>query len=244
MLTQEAERHVEDVEIRGHIIDSLILPKILDVITSRGGSFRIKRIVVGQARHDPSNALVEVSAASEELLAEILAQIADHGAEPTTAHDCRLESADIDGAFPEGFYSTTNQRTEIRLAGHWIEVTDQEMDCGVRVDPAAVTARCVPMNEVRTGEHYVVGHAGTRVFPEGRAVDRQMFEFMGSNVSTEKPKAIAITSGLLCLLGIIPGLPKIPFFLLALITGAIAYGCPTLGSTGSRRGSGHREPAQ
>ncbi|HVC93308.1 MAG TPA: TIGR00300 family protein, partial [Pirellulales bacterium] len=192
MSTHEAERHVEDVEIRGHIIDSLILPKILDVITSRGGSFRIKRIAVGQARHDPSHALVEVSAASEGLLAEILGQIADHGAEPITTHDCRLVAADIEGAFPEGFYSTTNQRTEIRLAGHWIEVADQEMDCGVRVDCAAMKACCVPMNEVRTGEHYVVGHIGTRVFPEGRAVERQMFEFMGSSVSTEKPKGVAI----------------------------------------------------
>jgi lysine-ketoglutarate reductase/saccharopine dehydrogenase-like protein (TIGR00300 family) len=192
MSTHEAERHVEDVEIRGHIIDSLILPKILDVITSRGGSFRIKRIAVGQARHDPSHALIEVSAASEELLAEILAQIADHGAEPITAYDCRLVAADIDGAFPEGFYSTTNQRTEIRLTGHWIEVADQEMDCGVRVDSSAPAACCVPMNEVRTGEHYVVGHTGTRVFPEGRAVDRPMFEFMGSSVSTEKPKGVAI----------------------------------------------------
>ena len=40
----------------------------------------------------------------------------------------------MDGAFPEGFYSTTNQRTEIRLDGHWIEVADQEMDCGIVVE--------------------------------------------------------------------------------------------------------------
>jgi lysine-ketoglutarate reductase/saccharopine dehydrogenase-like protein (TIGR00300 family) len=188
----EAQRHVEDVEVRGHIIDSLILPKILDLITSRGGSFRIKRIVIGQGRHDPSYALIEVGADSEESLAEILAQITDHGAEPAAALDCRLTAADMDGAFPEGFYSTTNQRTEIRLSGHWIEVADQEMDCGVRVDPAARSAACVPMNEVRAGEQYVVGHAGTRVIPEGRGPDRQIFEFMGSSVSTEKPKGIAI----------------------------------------------------
>ncbi|HQU47271.1 MAG TPA: hypothetical protein PK867_30995, partial [Pirellulales bacterium] len=132
--SRDAERHVEDVEIRGHIIDSLILPKVLDIITSRGGSFHIKRITIGQARRDPSYALVEVSAPDAEGLAEILSQIADHGAVPTTAHDCQLAAADMDGAFPEGFYSSTNQRTEVRLAGQWFAVADQEMDCGVVVD--------------------------------------------------------------------------------------------------------------
>ena len=43
----------------------------------------------------------------------------------------------MDGAFPEGFYSTTNQRTEVRLGGQWIEVADQEMDCGIVVDANA-----------------------------------------------------------------------------------------------------------
>ena len=75
-----------------------------------------------------------MQAGSAELLAHILAQIADHGAVPTTTQDCRLVPADMDGAFPEGFYSTTNQRTEVRLGGEWVEVADQEMDCGVVVE--------------------------------------------------------------------------------------------------------------
>jgi lysine-ketoglutarate reductase/saccharopine dehydrogenase-like protein (TIGR00300 family) len=48
------------------------------------------------------------------------------------------------------------------------------------------------MNEVRLGDLAVVGHAGVRVFPEERARGPQTFEFMGSTVSTEKPKGVAI----------------------------------------------------
>jgi lysine-ketoglutarate reductase/saccharopine dehydrogenase-like protein (TIGR00300 family) len=96
------------------------------------------------------------------------------------------------GAFPEGFYSTTNQRTEVRIAGDWIPVELQEMDCGIAVDAAGPKAWCVPMNEVRLGQSIVVGHAGVRVFPEQRAMTRQAFEFMNSPVSTEKPKGVAI----------------------------------------------------
>src|SRR5260370_1093767 len=109
--------HVEDVQISGHIIDSLILPKILDLITTGGGSFRIKKISIGQARNDPSFALVEIRAPAAQILADILGQIADHGAVSTSLQDCQLVAADMQGAFPEGFYSSTNQRTEVRLKG-------------------------------------------------------------------------------------------------------------------------------
>lgn len=180
----------EEVEVRGHIIDSLILPKILDCILNNGGTFRISRIAIGQARHDPSYALVEVRAETRAALDRILAQIADHGAVPTATQDCCLAPADVAGTFPEGFYSTTNQRTEVRVAARWVPVLDQEMDCGILVE--GQTARCVPMNEVKVAESIVVGHAGVRVFPEERSRGSQTFAFMDSSVSTEKPKGLAI----------------------------------------------------
>lgn len=182
----------EDVEVAGHIIDSLILPKILDCITSAGAEFQIKQITIGQGRDDPSYARIAVKAASEVRLRELLDTISDHGARPVVDHDCRLAAADIAGAFPEGFYSTTNQKTEVRIAGRWIAVQMQEMDCGIAIDMATGTARCVPMTDVQLGEQIVVGHAGVRVFPEEKAAHGQSFEFMNSAVSTEKPKGVAI----------------------------------------------------
>lgn len=182
----------ERVEISGHIIDSLILPKVLDLITASGGAFKIERITVGQARKDPSYALLEVSAPNEDRLEQILAAIADHGAVPVAAADCRLVAADMDGAFPEGFYSSTNQRTEVRIQGEWVEVQLQEMDMGVVVDAEMKTATCRAMTDVKLGEFYVVGHAGTRVHPPDRDERERGFEFMNSAVSTEKPKGVAI----------------------------------------------------
>lgn len=184
--------HVERVELAGHIIDSLLLPKVLDFITAAGGTFRIEKISIGHDRSDPSYALIEVRAPSADRLQQILADIADHGATPVQTQDARLVAADIAGAFPEGFYSTTNQRTEVRLGGRWIEVQNQEMDCGVLVDVAGATARCQAMTDVRIGEQYVVGHAGVRVHPEAREMQPHGFEFMNSPVSTEKPKGVAI----------------------------------------------------
>jgi len=181
----------ETVEIQGHIIDSLILPKILDCITGGGGRFRIAQVNIGQTRHDPSHASVEISAASQATLNEILATIADHGAVSVSAHDCQLVEADCVGAFPEGFYSTTNQRTEVRLEGDWVAVDCQEMDWGIVVDMDHRSAVCAPMCDVGVGQLFVVGHAGVRVHPHPRHAQTRGFEFMNSQVSTEKPKGVA-----------------------------------------------------
>src|SRR6516225_1838110 len=100
--------HVEEVEIQGHIVDSLILPKVLDEILTHGGSFEIKDVRIGQRQTDPSYARIEVRAGSAPELREILNAIHDHGAVPTASGDCDTVPADMDGAFPEDFYSTTN----------------------------------------------------------------------------------------------------------------------------------------
>src|SRR5207248_10899367 len=95
-------------------------------------------------------------------------------------------------AFPEGFYSTTSFRTQVRLNGEWIEVEDQEMDCGILVDADGTAARCIPMTEVRVGDRIVVGRQGLRVLPGEMAARHNLFEFMASPVSSEKPKGVTV----------------------------------------------------
>jgi lysine-ketoglutarate reductase/saccharopine dehydrogenase-like protein (TIGR00300 family) len=182
----------EEVELEGHIIDSLILPKILDEILTHGGTFELKDVRIGQKQTDPSYARIEVRAGSRASLQEILAAIHDHGAMPVAPNDCLTVAADMDGAFPENFYSTTNYRTEIRLNDEWREVQDQEMDCGIVVDTPTKSARCIAMADVKKGQQLVVGHGGIRVFPMNTGIRRSLFEFMASPVSSEKPKGVTV----------------------------------------------------
>jgi lysine-ketoglutarate reductase/saccharopine dehydrogenase-like protein (TIGR00300 family) len=185
---------VEEVEVRGHIIDSLILPKILDRILQMGGTFEIRECRIGARRVDPSYARIAVRADGPAELAEMLGDLVEHGASAVDPEDARIVPADVAGAFPEGFYSTTNQRTQVRLAGQWIDVADQEMDCGIAVDPARRSARCVAMADVALGLPIVVGHGGVRVLPEERPRETNLFGFMNSNVSSEKPKAVSLAA--------------------------------------------------
>ena len=185
---------VEEVEVRGHIIDSLLLPKILDRILQAGGSFEIRECKIGARRVDPSYARIAVGADSPAALDAILCDLVEHGAAAVSPLDAKAVPADIPGAFPEDFYSTTNQRTQVRLSGRWVDVADQEMDCGIAIDPVGKTARCVAMTDVTLGLPIVVGYEGVRVVPVERPREASPFGFMASNVSSEKPKAISLAA--------------------------------------------------
>ena len=177
----------ETIVLRGHIIDSLILAKVLDLIVMLGGTFDFDHVEIGRTREDQSHARIVVRAPSVAVLTRILHAIQPHGAVVEGDADCVLRPAPADGVFPDDFYSTTHLPTEVRLNGAWVAVDGVEMDLGITVDPPRLTARTVPMGEVRRGALIVTGQAGVRVIPLQRPRERDVFAFMESTVSAERP---------------------------------------------------------
>ena len=183
----------EQIELRGHIIDSLLLPKVLDEILTGGGSFTIREIKIGKQRNDPSYASIEVMASSPEAVDDIVRRLRQQGAEVVEQKGVRLAEAPADGVFPPDFYVTTNQQTYVHHNGKWIEVEPVTMDCGIAVDVQKSSASTVKFSQVRKGMLIAVGHHGIRVAPLERSTERRsVFEFMASNVSSEKPKSAVI----------------------------------------------------
>lgn len=182
------------VQLSGHIIDSLILPKVLDMIVNLGAEFEILEIQVGHRRADRSNARILVEAPSTEVLERVLAKIKEHGALPLDEEEesVQLEPAPDDGIFPDNFYATTNLNTLVRFNDKWLEVESPEMDCGIRVDTSALRAETVPIHNVKKGNLIAVGHRGIKILPVERRVPHEAFEFMSSPVSTERPKGLLI----------------------------------------------------
>ena len=198
--TTSGGRFSQVVEVRGHIIDSMILPRILDQLLDLGVRFDIEELTVGRGNQDPSYARVRITTDSPEELDEALGAVQTTGAVPIELSDADVQPAPADGVFPEGFYSTTNLLTWIRRSERWIPVAYPEMDCAIRVVPdvgaasgPTERAECVPVNEIRRGDLIVVGRRGVRVEPleRGRGPE-PLFGFMGSSISSEKPKSYAI----------------------------------------------------
>lgn len=182
----------ESVSVEGHIIDTGALTKILDEIIQLGARYEITDLDIGTRHEDASFARLSVTADGDEQLLKVIERLRHHGANPDTVEDAALTPADADGALPAGFYSSTNLETEVRVAGSWLRVVHPEMDCGVVVEEGA--ARTIPMGDVRKGMQIVMRGLGIRVIPleVPRGVDKQAFEFMSSDVSSEKPKALLV----------------------------------------------------
>lgn len=181
----------ETISLEGHIMDSGTLSRVLDEVNAAGATFEMLDLQIGTQNEDMSLARLRISAESEQDLEALIDRLGQHGANTDTMVDAQLAVADVDGAFPPGFYSTTNLDTEVRVGGRWIKVARPEMDCGIVVSDAG--ARTIPMADVTAGMQIVMGGQGVRVTaPTPPAEGASSFSFMSSDVSSEKPKALLV----------------------------------------------------
>ena len=184
------------IGLSGHIIDSLTLTRTMGIIMDKGGEFDILEINVGRKKSDVSKARIEVSANSPELLESILDELSVLGASIDELKEVQLVASTKDKVAPEGFYSSSNHTTHVYYDGNWIPVEDIEMDCLVVVDEKDKRAFVKPIAEVKSGDKIVVGLDGVKVSPPHRSRDeQQVFEFMNSEVSSEKPLMTLIEGG-------------------------------------------------
>ena len=182
----------EEVTLEGHIIDSWTLPRAFDTIMDMGGTFEVQEIQVGRAKDEVSFARLKVHAETEAKLESILLELQSFGAVLASRDDVAFLPAPADGVLPPDFYSTTHLPTQVRLNGRWVDVQNTEMDLVIVVSPPRSEAQMIPSSAVCQGELVVVGHEGIRILPPQRSREREIFSFMGSNVSSEHPKRLVI----------------------------------------------------
>lgn len=174
-----------EIEMEGHLIDSLTLTKVLDKIMDMGGEFEIRTFRVGKKKHDPSYARITVSGEDGTHLERILLELHALGARTIETEDAKLETAPKNRVVPRGFYSTTNHLTYVRHSGTWLEIEDIQMDCMIVID--GERALCKPIGGIEKGDRVVVGTTGVKVVPPERPREKSLFEFMATEVSSERP---------------------------------------------------------
>jgi lysine-ketoglutarate reductase/saccharopine dehydrogenase-like protein (TIGR00300 family) len=174
----------DTIEAEGHLIDSGLLSAIFDKIIEVKASYEILKFDIGRTNDDPSRIEMRINASDSHVLDELLQQLTTFGCHPKRERDATVKPAEKDRCVPDDFYSTTNHRTHVRLAGRWIEVEQQRMDAVIVASGGRV--RCRKLRDVRAGEPIVCGHDGIRVTPEFRERDRLGFAFMSNDVSSER----------------------------------------------------------
>lgn len=180
------KRFEHEIEVRGHLIDSMILTKIFDIIMDLKGEFKVQEFEVGKGKTDESYAKLLIQGKSEDHLNQILESVYREGATSKVQQEISLKSASKDMVMPDDFYSTTNNHTEIFYKGGWIKVENMMMDKCVVV--RANRAFCTPIREIKKGDMIIVGERGIRVTPPERPREGvNLFQFMASGSSSERP---------------------------------------------------------
>jgi lysine-ketoglutarate reductase/saccharopine dehydrogenase-like protein (TIGR00300 family) len=174
------------VQAVGHLIDSQLLNTIFDTVIERGGQFEVLHFEIGRTNDEFSRLKLKVSAGSAAALQRLVEELIPLGCHAVAEEeqDALLRPADRDGSVPDDFYSTTNMRTEVRVGGRWVPVTEQRMDAVIVVHDGV--AMCRKLRDVKTGDRIVCGLHGLRVTPEFRDRDRGDFAFMSNEVSSER----------------------------------------------------------
>ena len=175
-----------EIEVRGHLIDSLILTKIFDGVMDLEGEFEVLKIQIGKKKKDESYAELRIQGKNQNHLERILELVYREGATAKIQKEVNLKPASKNNVIPDNFYSTTNNHTLIFLKGNWVNVDDMMMDKCIVVK--SNKAKCTPIRDVKKGDKIVVGEEGVRIIPPKRPREgMNVFQFMGGSSSSERP---------------------------------------------------------
>jgi lysine-ketoglutarate reductase/saccharopine dehydrogenase-like protein (TIGR00300 family) len=187
------------IRLEGHLLDSGLINRALDLIIDTGGSFQVLNFNLGEQRQSTSAAEVKVSAPSHEVMEGILSLLIDLGAVdlPQDERDAILEPVLQDGVAPDDFYVSTIYPTEVRIHGEWVRVDNQRMDGAIAITqtPKGWKAECKILRDLLVGEQVITDVLGIRTIrkTESRELrNSQEFSFMSSGVSSERRVEIVV----------------------------------------------------
>ncbi len=183
------------VEVTGHLMDSGILSRVLDDIRDYGGDYVIDAFDVGHDSHDRSSAQITVKVADDDSLQRLLMRLQTRGVNQLDPGDAVTGTAEQAGVLPDGFYSTTNLETRVRVDGVWYDVENPEMDCGLVVAAApggCTRVRSVPMSDVTVGMRIVLGASGVQVSVPSHGPGSEAFGRAPDDTRPDRPQAVLV----------------------------------------------------
>ncbi|MCA9263780.1 MAG: TIGR00300 family protein [Planctomycetales bacterium] len=186
----ESRLRTTRLRLTGHLLDTGLLNRAIDVITDSGGSCHVEEFAVAARKDQHSTANLRVTAADQVRLDALINNLMPLGVTPADEpSDVQLEHVVRPGVAPDQFYATTIYPTDVRVAGHWYRVDHQRMDAVIvvcdKVTPP--TAECRLIRNLEVGDRVVCGVHGLRVItPTSREASRDEFSFMSAAVSSER----------------------------------------------------------
>jgi lysine-ketoglutarate reductase/saccharopine dehydrogenase-like protein (TIGR00300 family) len=182
------KKYEREIEVKGHLIDSMVLTRIFDKVMDLKGDFQVLEFIVGKRKRESSYARLLVKGKNQQHLYELLESVYREGAQPVILQQVMLEPAVKDMVMPDNFYSTTNNPTQVFYNNSWIDVENIMMDKCIVLNIEEKTAICKMIRDIRKGDLIVVGEQGVKIIPQERPREGiDIFQFMSSTSSSERP---------------------------------------------------------
>lgn len=171
-------------------MDSGLLSEILNLITSEELDYRIEKIDIGKKAFEPSRAEIKIFAEDTESLELVLSKLIPLGAYEKGAVNAHFELSSRDSHAPEGFYSSTNHRTEVYSGNIWNPVEEQRMDAVIIKKGNRFI--CTKIRDIKKGDAVLCGSDSVRVYPPAAEKKDHGFAFMTNEVSSERSYDVAV----------------------------------------------------
>ncbi len=184
------QKYTREFISEGHLIDSGILTKILNLIVEEGADYNIDSFVIGKTNTETSRLELTVECENQEKLDALTAKLINIGCYEKQFKEAITKPATNDACVPDDFYSTTNHKTLVFYNKKWHEVENQRMDGVIVID--GDRAICKKLRDVKKGELIVCTSQSVRLIPPFRDRESGEFGFMVNDVSSERSVEIAV----------------------------------------------------
>lgn len=151
----------QTIELKGHLIDSLTLSKVIDRIQQLGGDYQLNDIRIGSLKKDISAITMTLLAPNQALMQQLLESLTPYGIAQTETANATFTVCTQDGEAPENAYQIKHPHQlqhkgvlrPIQQGGTWVIVLENDST----QQPNAVLK---PLHAVRKGDQLLQGTQG------------------------------------------------------------------------------------
>ncbi|MBS2034979.1 hypothetical protein JST97_08320 [bacterium] len=148
------------LELHGHLIDSLILAKVIDRIQLSGYDYVLADLRVGVRKQDLSVAQIQVWAPSSEELEALVTELRIHGVHLVANEEAEFAPVDQAGRAPQDAYARYMPVSEVLYKGRWTPVQGSRAVWVIVLRNAG--PELVREQDLAVGDKVLVGQRGLR----------------------------------------------------------------------------------
>jgi len=148
------------VVLEGHLIDSLTLAKVIDIIQKDGGDYTLNHFQLGNQKQDISCAHLTVSAPDDAHLDKLLKELAPYGVTPAAKADA--ETAPCKNGQPPADALAIRLPVSVQLNGRKVSVDHGGQELYVVPNPDGQSARLVHKQDLTENDRVVTSQHGVQ----------------------------------------------------------------------------------